>query len=90
MEDGTQVLPLAGIAVEGPAFGELAQLVALKGERGGAVVADRGRGAGAGGEGVQVWRHRGRGGGVGCGGEVDDGMGIGGRKGHWVRILESA
>ena len=84
MEDGAQVLPLAGVAVKGPAFGELAQLVALEGERSGAVIANRGCGAGGGGEGVQVWRHRGREVGVGSGGEMDDGVGICGWKGGRV------
>ena len=55
MEDRGQVLPLARVAVERPAFGELAQLVALEGEGGGAVVAEGSERPGTGRKGVEVW-----------------------------------
>lgn len=55
VEDRAQVLPLAGVAVAGPALGELAEHVSLQREVAGPVVADGMFRARTGGEGVQVW-----------------------------------
>lgn len=54
VEDRSEVLPFAGVAVAWPAFGEFAQEVALYCEVMGAVVADGMEGAGIGREGVEV------------------------------------
>lgn len=54
VEDRSEVLPFAGVAVARPAFGKFAQEIALYCEVMGTVVADGVEGAGVGREGVEV------------------------------------